>query len=47
MSDVSPIHWQYGAIARLKKVKRLINTCTMGILRCRSDISVFMNLLTL
>lgn len=47
VSDVSPIHWQYGAIARLKKVKRLINTCTMGILRCRSDISVFMNLLTL
>ena len=40
VSDVSPIHWQYGAIARLKKtVKRLINTCTNGvILRCRSDI---------
>lgn len=24
-SDVSPVHWQYGAIARLKKVKRLIH----------------------
>lgn len=24
-SDVSPVHWQYGAIARLKKEKRLIH----------------------
>lgn len=29
LSDVSPIHWQYGAIARLKKAKRSIHFSKM------------------
>lgn len=34
-SDVAPILWQYGALARLKKAKPLTSFCTAGILPCR------------
>lgn len=34
-SDVAPILWQYGALARLKKVKPLTSFCTAVILPCR------------
>ncbi len=45
VSDVSPIHWQYGAIARLKEGRGpSTNTCTMVIPPCLWDISDCMRL---
>lgn len=42
LSDVSPIHWQYGAIAVWTRERRLIRFCMAVIQRCLLDISVFM-----
>lgn len=43
-SDVSPIHWQYGAIARLQKERKSIN-CYMAVIpRFLLDTSVCMKL---
>lgn len=42
ISDVAPILWQNGALARLKRVRRSTNSCTTAILRFLWDMQVCM-----
>lgn len=42
ISDVAPILWQNGALARLKRVRRTTNSCTTAILRFLWDMQVCM-----
>lgn len=46
-SDVAPILWQYGALARLERARRSINSCTAVIVRSRSDMPASTSVLTL
>lgn len=46
-SDVAPILWQHGALARLKKVKQLINYYTVGIQQFLLDMLDYMNVLNI
>ena len=42
ISDVAPILWQYGALARLKKGEKLIRCCLEDILRFPLDMQAYM-----
>ena len=47
LSDVAPILWQHGALARLKKVKRLTNYCLVITQHCPLVMQDCMNVLSI